>query len=228
MNKRGESMSFKVVEKFISINGEGPLSGQLSVFIRFAGCNLKCSYCDTLWASEKDVSYEQLSAEQIYKYIKNTDIRNVTLTGGEPLMQEGIKDLLELLAKDKKLYVEIETNGSIDINKFSVIKNPPSLTMDYKLPSSFMECNMNIGNFKYLTKNDTVKFVVGDMKDLEKAKNIIDKYELVEKTKPYISPVFGKISLEKIVEFMKCNKMNGVNLQMQLHKIIWDPEKRGV
>jgi 7-carboxy-7-deazaguanine synthase len=221
-------MEFKVVEKFISINGEGPLSGQLAVFVRFAGCNLRCNYCDTLCANEKDVPYEMLNVEEIYEYIKSTNIKNVTLTGGEPLVQQGIMELLELLSRDKDLYVEIETNGSIDINKFSTIKNPPSFTVDYKLPSSSMEHNMNMDNFKYLTKNDTVKFVSGSIEDLEKAKNIIDEYELVEKTRVYISPVFGQISMEKIVEFMQYNKMNEVNLQVQLHKIIWEPNKRGV
>lgn len=221
-------MGFKVVEKFISINGEGPLSGQLAVFVRFAGCNLRCSYCDTLWANEKDVPYRMLSAEEIYEYIKSTNIKNVTLTGGEPLIQKGIMELLELLSKDKDLYVEIETNGSVAINKFFITNNTPSFTVDYKLPSSNVEHNMNMDNFKYLTKNDTVKFVSGSIEDLEIAKNIIDKYRLVEKTRVYISPVFGQISMERIVEFMQYNKMNGVNLQVQLHKIIWDPDKRGV
>ncbi len=221
-------MEFKVVEKFISVNGEGPLSGQLAVFIRFAGCNLNCSYCDTGWANERDVAYELLTAENIYEYIRSTNIRNVTLTGGEPLMQSGVDELLELLSKDKKLSVEIETNGSILIDKFILTYNLPSFTMDYKLPSSNMEHNMVIDNFKYLTKKDTVKFVVGSIEDLKKAKNIIDKYDLVEKTRIYISPVFEKISMDKIVEFMQQNKMNGVNLQIQLHKIIWDPNKRGV
>ncbi len=221
-------MEFKVVEKFISINGEGPLSGQLAVFVRFAGCNLRCSYCDTLWANEKDAPYEMLNVEEIYEYIKSTNIKNVTLTGGEPSIQQGIMELLRVLSRDKDLYVEIETNGSIDINKFATIKNPPSFTLDYKLPSSNMEHNMNMNNFKCLTKKDTVKFVSGSIEDLEKAKNIIDKCELVKRTRVYISPVFGEISMEKIVEFMQHNKMNGVNLQVQLHKIIWDPNKRGV
>lgn len=221
-------VEFKVVEKFISVNGEGPLSGQLVVFIRFAGCNLDCSYCDTTWANSEDVCYDFMTSEDIYKYIKSTDIKNVTLTGGEPLLQEGIIELLELLSEDKSLHVEIETNGSVSLDRFSNIENPPSFTMDYKLPSSNMEDKMNLDNFKYLSDNDTVKFVSGSLVDLQKAKYIIDKHELSDRTKVYISPVFGQIDLEHIVEFMKDNKMNGVNLQMQLHKIIWDPNKRGV
>lgn len=221
-------MEFKVVEKFISINGEGTLAGQLAVFIRFAGCNLNCSYCDTTWANKNDVPYELMTSEDIYEYIKSTGVRNATLTGGEPLLKEGIIELLEMLSKDKELHVEIETNGSVLLDKFSNIENPPSFTMDYKLPSSNMENEMELDNFKYLTKKDTIKFVSGTMEDLEKAKLIIDKYNLINKTNLYISPVFGKIHMDSIVEFMKDNKMNGINLQIQLHKVIWDPNERGV
>ena len=87
---------------------------------------------------------------------------------------------------------------------------------------------MTLENFKYITKNDTVKFVSGSIEDLDRAKELIDQYELVNKTNVYISSVFGKISLNEIVEFMKNNNMNGVTLQVQLHKIIWDPDKRSV
>ncbi|MBU3091831.1 putative 7-carboxy-7-deazaguanine synthase QueE [Clostridium sp. CF011] len=221
-------MKYKVVEKFISVNGEGPLSGQLVVFIRFAGCNLHCSYCDTTWANNENVRYDFMTPVEIYKYIKSTKIRNITLTGGEPLLQEGIIELLQTLSSDRSLHVEIETNGSVILDEFLSIENPPSFNMDYKLPSSNMEDKMTLNNFKYLSYKDTVKFVSGSMEDLQKAKFIIDKYELTSKTNVYISPVFGQIDLEEIVEFMKYNKMNGVNLQVQLHKIIWDPNKRGV
>jgi len=221
-------VKFKVVEKFTSINGEGPLSGQLVVFIRFAGCNLNCSYCDTTWANSVDAVYDSMTSEDIYKYIKSTELKNVTLTGGEPLLQDGIIELLEILSKDKWLHVEIETNGSVPLNKFKIIENPPSFNMDYKLPISNMEDKMDLNNFINLSYKDTVKFVCGNLKDLQKSKFLIDKYELTNKTNVYISPVFGQIDLEKIVDFMKDNKMNGVNLQIQLHKIIWDPNKRGV
>lgn len=222
-------MNFKVIEKFVSVNGEGRLSGQLAVFIRLAGCNLDCSYCDTTWANEQNVKYESMTAEDIYKYIKSTEVRNITLTGGEPLLQEGILELLELLSSDHELSIEIETNGSIPLEMFNKIKeNPPKFTMDYKLGSSNMEHMMIPENFEYLSKKDTVKFVAGSIEDLDKTKYIINKYNLIEKTNVYISPVFGKIHMEEIVEFMKNNKMNGVTLQMQLHKVIWEPEKRGV
>lgn len=223
-------MKYKVVEKFISVNGEGNMAGQLAVFIRFAGCNLKCSYCDTLWANNiEKVEYEELSGEDICSYIKKTGIWNVTLTGGEPLLQEEIYQLLELLAKEDNLRVEIETNGSVELSGFTdILPKRPIFTMDYKLGTSGMEHAMKLTNFEHLQPQDTVKFVVGSMKDLETAKHIVDKYHLTNKCAVHVSPVFGMIEMDTMVEYMKQNKMNGVRLQPQLHKIIWHPSARGV
>lgn len=220
---------YKVIEKFVSINGEGTRAGQLAVFVRFAGCNLNCSYCDTRYANDKDVKFELMTANEIYNYIKSTKVKNVTLTGGEPLMQPDVIDLLQVLREDLELSVEIETNGSIPLNKFrTIISNRPKFTMDYKLGSSKMEDRMFVENFDYLSREDTVKFVVGSIDDLQRAKEIIEKYCLTKKANVYLSPVFGSIEVNEIVEFMKDNTMNNVNLQLQLHKIIWAPEARGV
>ncbi|GAA0746864.1 putative 7-carboxy-7-deazaguanine synthase QueE [Clostridium oceanicum] len=221
-------MNFKVVEKFVSINGEGNLSGELAVFIRFKGCNLDCSYCDTKWANDKSAEYEVMTSNQIYDFIKETKVKNVTLTGGEPLLQKGIDDLLKLLSSDENLSLEIETNGSVNLKEFKSIKDSIKFTMDYKLPSSNMEDKMDLSNFDYLNRNDVVKFVVGSIEDLDKTKKIIDKYNLTFKTNVYISPVFEKIELNKIVDYMKDNNMNKVKFQIQIHKIIWSKDKRGV
>lgn len=218
---------YKVVEKFISINGEGTKAGQLAVFIRFQGCNLNCSYCDTTWANEAKASYEWMTEKEIITYIVKEKIQNVTLTGGEPLLQKDIKVLLEGLAKEQ-LWVEIETNGSVDITPFFTIENRPALTMDYKLPSSGMEEFMCEKNFTLLQKKDTVKFVSGSREDLEKAKEIIERYELTKRCHVYLSPVFGQIEPADIVEYMKEHNMNGVNLQLQMHKFIWEPNRKGV
>lgn len=219
---------YKVVEKFLSINGEGRRAGQLATFVRFKGCNLNCEYCDTKWANAKDASYTEMSAEEIYQYIKSTGSKNCTLTGGEPLLQENIRELLELLSEDRELRVEIETNGSVDLRPFADIDNPPSFTMDYKLAGSGMEETMFLQNFDILTEKDTVKFVVSSVKDLEKSKDIIEKYNLTKKCGVYLSPVFGKIEPVTMVEFLINNKMNDVNIQLQLHKIIWSPDTKGV
>lgn len=220
--------NFKVVEIFESINGEGRKAGQLAIFVRLQKCNLHCSYCDTMWANGDDAPYTLMSEDEIYDRIIESGINNITLTGGEPLLHENVETLLKKIGENPKLSLEIETNGSIPLEKFSKLKNPPSFTMDYKLPSSKMEGTMCLDNFKYLEAKDTVKFVAGTIEDLRKAKEIIKKYNLIGKCAVYFSPVFGSIDPVEIVEFMKENKLNGVNLQLQLHKFIWDPESKGV
>lgn len=221
-------INYKVVEIFESINGEGKKAGQLALFIRFQKCNLNCSYCDTKWANSDDSPYTLMNLEELYKKVVESGIKNVTITGGEPLLQENIEIFLKKLAENPEINVEIETNGSINLKRFGEIKNAPSFTMDYKLPKSNMEKFMDLENFKYLKEKDTVKFVVSDIDDLERAREIIEKYSLVKKCAVYISPVFGEIELPSIVDFIKKYKMNGVNMQLQIHKIIWDPETKGV
>lgn len=222
-------MEYKVVEKFTSINGEGVRAGQLAVFIRFKGCDLNCSYCDTKWANEQDAPFTVMSEDDICKYIDGTGIKNVTLTGGEPLIQPNIETLISKLCESGKHVVEIETNGAADIAP--VVKNAKknlTLTMDYKLPSSGMERFMNLRNFEYLRGCDTVKFVSGTKEDLLRAAEIIKKYDLTNRCAVYLSPVFGGIAPAEMVEFMLKRNLNNVNLQLQLHKYIWDPNKRGV
>lgn len=221
-------MNYNIAEKFVSINGEGVLAGQAAVFIRFCGCNLECEYCDTKWANTLLRPMEILNESEILDYIKSTGIKNVTLTGGEPLIQEGIEILIKTLAAEKNIHVEIETNGSVDISQFFSIENRPSFTVDYKLPGSGMESYMSMLNFSRVTSIDTVKFVVSDENDLIKANKIINKFGLQGKCRVFISPVFGKIEPVQLVEFLIKNKMNDVNIQLQLHKIIWNPDKRGV
>ena len=191
----------KVVEKFTSINGEGTRAGELAVFVRFKGCNLRCSYCDTMWANEPDCPYEEETPEEILNYVLGTGIRNVTLTGGEPLLQKDIRELIHLLLQ-AGLQVEIETNGAVDLSAFC--EERPVFTMDYKLPSS------------------------GSQEDLLKALDVIQTYDLTNRCHVYLSPVFGSIEPVQIVEFMLKHRLNGVRLQIQMHKVIWDPNERGV
>ncbi|MGN0634212.1 MAG: putative 7-carboxy-7-deazaguanine synthase QueE [Oscillospiraceae bacterium] len=217
---------FNVAEKFVSINGEGSRAGQLAVFIRLAGCNLACPYCDTKWAKRFDYEGELLSAQDIFEYIISTGVTNVTLTGGEPLLHDGIEILIGKLVKSG-LWVEVETNGSVAL-KPTDKGSRPHFTMDYKLPSSGMEDKMLLSNFDILESGDVVKFVCSDVADLERAYEIINKYELTKRRKVYFSCVFGKLAPAEAVEFMKRKKLNGVNFQLQMHKFIWDPDKKGV
>ena len=215
----------EVVERFVSINGEGAHAGELAAFIRFKGCNLCCSYCDTSWANEPDAKASPTSVEELVRWVKAVNVRNVTLTGGEPLLQ---KDIEPLVAALKDCRVEIETNGSVPFSRLAEIEHRPVFTMDYKLPGSGMENHMNTANFALLNSHDSVKFVVGSEEDLNRAAEIIDRFKLIDRCHVYFSPVFGKIEPARIVEFMTERNLNGVRIQLQLHKFIWSPEKRGV
>lgn len=219
---------FKVAEIFTSINGEGMRAGELAVFIRLQGCNLRCGYCDTMWANEAGAPCKWMTTEEILQKVKSEEIRNITLTGGEPLDRPDIGELIENITSDPWLRLEIETNGSISLKPFTAFSNPPVFTLDYKLPGSGMEAAMDLENFKWLKRQDTVKFVVSDRKDLARAKEIIGKYELARRCHVILSPVFGSIDPEEMVDFMKEQKMNDIKMQIQMHKVIWDPEQRGV
>ena len=216
-----------VVERFVSINGEGAHAGELAAFIRFKGCNLGCSYCDTKWANSQGAVGIEFSADSLADWVDSKRVKNVTLTGGEPLLQEDIEVLITKLLS-MGLRVEIETNGSLPLDSYIGAGARPAFTMDYKLPSSNMESAMRRDNFKLLCEHDTVKFVAGTIDDLERAREIIEDYKLCGRCHVYLSPVFGKIRPSEIVDYMIEHEMNDVRLQLQLHKFIWSPAARGV
>ena len=216
-----------VVERFVSINGEGAHAGELAAFIRFKGCNLGCSYCDTKWANSQGAVGIEYTADSLVDWVERKRVKNVTLTGGEPLLQDDI-DVLIIKLLSMGLRVEIETNGSLPLNRFIGVGARPAFTMDYKLPSSNMESAMRRDNFMLLGEHDTVKFVAGSIDDLERAREIIEDHKLCGRCHVYLSPVFGKIRPSEMVDYMIEHEMNGVRLQLQLHKFIWSPEKRGV
>lgn len=206
----------KVNEIFFSVEGEGKRAGQLAAFIRLSGCNLRCSYCDTRYAFYDG---REMTAAEIADAVKN--FRNVTLTGGEPLLQD-CHELLHLLRSHD---VNIETNGSIALAEYL---NYPNVffTMDFKCQSSGATTEMNHDNLKLLREEDVLKFVVGNERDLEQAREICAAFK--PKASVYISPVFGEIEPLQIVDFMKRRHAEDWRLQVQLHKIIWSPDERGV
>jgi 7-carboxy-7-deazaguanine synthase len=212
-------MDYKVTEIFGSINGEGPRAGRLALFVRFYGCNLNCSYCDTKRIN--DGRFTIKSGVEICEAVERSGLNLVTITGGEPLIRPGMSKLLRMLAENPRIVVEIETNGSVDISEVTALKNrPPSLTMDYKLPSSGMEEFMIADNLRRLRSGDVVKFVAGTKEDLLRAEALIRQENLTDKCGVHISPVYGKIDPREIVEFMKEKRLNGVTLQPQIHKLI--------
>lgn len=218
----------KVAEKFISINGEGRKQGELAAFIRLYGCNLRCSYCDTAWAWEAAADADLQTPADLYDWVKQSGVSNVTLTGGEPLLHPGVDELLRLLGADKSLSVEVETNGSVDLSPFAALPNRPAFTVDYKLPGSGMEAQMHLPSLALLDKRDVVKFVCADMADLQRACRIMREHALIGRVGVYLSPVFGSIDPAEMVAFMQEKRLNGVRLQLQMHKFIWPPDKRGV
>ena len=212
---------YKVAELFESINGEGPFAGQLAVFVRFKGCNLSCTYCDTAWANEPEAFCRMMTELEIYQAVKETGIKNVTLTGGEPLIQPDILTLVALLLKDGNLRIEIETNGSVNLREMKQLSPLLSFTMDYKLPASGMEKGMFPANFHLLTENDTVKFVAGSKKDLLRAKEIIEQYDLTNKCRVYISTVFSSLDLKELLQLQKDKRLNGETGQPYPDNIRW-------
>lgn len=222
--------TFSVIESFISIDGEGPMAGALAIFVRFKGCHLRCKWCDTVYAWEEGAISQEKTAQEIYAMIKASGVNHVTLTGGEPLQQEGIGDLLKLLSEDKCLTTHIETNGAIDIAPFKAAYGEENIhyIVDYKLAGSGMSRYMLLKNLETVTQQDAYKFVIAEEADLQQAYQVIKAYQLEERCQVYLSPVITLIEPRKIVDFMKEKVLNKVKCQLQLHKLIWSDTTRGV
>lgn len=221
-----ENRGYKVNEIFLSIDGEGVRTGLPTVFIRLYGCNLKCSYCDTRYSCENS-EYKLMSLMDIIEQVLSYGVPRVTLTGGEPLIHDGVKDLINSLVVNG-IEVNIETNGAVDLDDFWEYKYNSKVifTMDYKCASSGMEDKMKLWNLKLLQPKDVIKFVVSNYNELEKMEYILEESEC--KAQPYVSPVFGAIEPKELVEYVLDNNLNNVTVQVQLHKIIWNPNMRGV
>lgn len=238
------SRVFPVAEHFVSINGEGSRAGRLAAFIRMAGCNLACSWCDTSWANEDSCQYESLNVDQLVSWVASSGVSCVTLTGGEPTLQPGLANLIDSLARSDewgrqgKRVIEIETNGSVDLSGFDQLRKSLAselprtttiaFTVDCKMPSSGMFLEMLDSNYNLLCEDDVVKFVVASSDDLQTALERIDEFDLCERCEVFFSPVFSCIEPSEIVAFMQEHALYQVRLQLQLHKIIWPNVEKGV
>lgn len=215
----------KVVEIFKSIEGEGKRAGLPCTFIRLFGCNLRCRYCDTKygWSSEYADDAKEMSIEQIVEEAVKIGVPHITITGGEPLIHDDLFLLLSELAK-RNFWVNVETNGTM----LPKCHTSPNIfyTMDYKTNASGMSDKMNMEAIQTLQSKDVLKFVVGSIEDCKQAKDIIDRIR--PEASIYFSPVFGEIKPKEIVEFLLSNEMYTCHVQMQLHKIIWPADMRGV
>lgn len=217
----------RVVEIFKSIEGEGKRAGLPCTFVRFFGCNLRCNYCDTPygWDSKYEDEATEMSVDEIATAVFALGCPAVTLTGGEPLLQprEEFLDLITALSK-KKYIINIESNGSLRLTCHSL----PTVfyTLDYKTGSSGMTDKMNIKALQELTDKDVLKFVVGSLEDCVEAHRVIEQYQPCAQI--YFSPVFGKIQPADIVDYLLEHNLYHCHVQVQLHKVIWDPNRRGV
>ena len=219
-------MTIPIVEIFNSIEGEGVRAGKLCTFIRTAGCNLRCSYCDTTYSHDVS-SATQMTLKEIIDKVEELDCPLVTITGGEPLINPEVTVSLIPWLLEKGFDINIETNGSVDINKVTRHRHDKLMfTVDWKSPSSGMNNHMLTTNPTTMKPKDVLKFVVGSQEDLEEMLRVIQDKLIVAQI--FVSPVFGQIELSDIVDFLKQHKLYNVRLQVQLHKIIWDPSERGV
>jgi len=214
-------MKLTVNEIFLSIQGEGTWAGLPCVFIRLTFCDLRCTYCDTQYAFYEG---RKKTIDEILEEALSYNVPLVELTGGEPLLQKGSLELMTRLC-DAQRTVLIETSGAHDI---SPIDPRVHRIMDLKTPGSG-ECARNrFENIPHLTPRDEVKFVMGSREDYEWSKEQVQKYALADRCKAVLfSPIFGRIEPVRIVEWILEDRLP-VRFQLQIHKFIWAPDRRGV
>ena len=216
----------RVTEIFHSIQGESTWAGEPCTFVRLTGCPLRCVWCDTEYAFHGG---EQMSLEEIRERVGTFPAPLVEVTGGEPLAHPGAFRLVEALL-DEGYTVLVETSGAFDVAPLDVRAHK---IMDLKCPGSG-EGHRNLWeNLDHLTEGDEIKFVVKDRTDYEWARAIIRERGLDRRVRDrtlralLISPVWGAIDLQQLAGWILEDGLPA-RFQMQLHKLIWGAEKRGV
>jgi 7-carboxy-7-deazaguanine synthase len=194
--------------------------GQPCVFIRLTYCNLRCTYCDTQYAFFEG---KELSLSEIINRVASYRCKLVEITGGEPLIQENVLSLMKKLC-DQDYKVLLETAGHMDICE---VDKRVKKIMDIKCPSSGEVDKNYWPNISQLTASDEVKFVIGDKKDYAWAKRVIQENKLDHRCNILFSPVFNKVEYKKLAEWILRDHLE-VRMQLQLHKLIWSPDMRGV
>ncbi len=203
----------RITEIFYSLQGESNSIGIPTVFIRLTGCPLRCTYCDTAYAFSGG---EKMTIDDILTEVTRYQSRYVTVTGGEPLLQQGCHELLRHLA-DLEYTVSLETSGAFDIADVDprIIK-----VMDLKTPESGeMERNL-YHNLEYLGARDQVKFVVGSSEDYRWSKEILERYDLTSRCQVLFSPSMGRQDPTQLAEQILADQLP-VRFQVQLHKLLW-------
>ena len=207
-------------EIFFSIQGESSRIGLPCVFVRLTSCDLRCAWCDTVYAFHEGT---EMKIDVIINKVKDYRCKLVEITGGEPLFQDNVHILMKRLC-DENYDVMIETGGHRDING---IDPRVKRIMDIKCPGSMMEKRNRWENIEALTARDEVKFVIADEIDYTWAKEVIKKHNLTARCTVLMSPVFGNIENRTLAEWILRDHLQ-VQFQLQIHKYIWDPATRGV
>ena len=207
-------------EIFHSIQGESSHMGRPCVFIRLTYCNIRCSYCDTEYAFYEG---KEMSIDEIIEVVKGYQCKLVEVTGGEPLFQANVHELLTRLC-DEGYEVLLETGGSLDISK---VDYRVKRILDFKCPSSKMMKKNLWENVNYLKAGDEVKFVIGNREDYEWSKQMIREHRIDERCPILMSVMFGELEPVTLAEWILEDKLS-VRFQLQMHKYIWSPDTRGV
>lgn len=230
--------TLRINEIFHSIQGESTWAGCPCVFVRLTGCHLRCTYCDTAYAFKEGSTQ---SIDDIIAQVKAFNCSLVEITGGEPLLQKNVHELIKRLCDQGKT-VLIETSGACDISAAGGCGPRAIRIVDLKTPGSG-EVNRNMwSNIDHLTSQDEVKFVITDREDYDWAIDVIRRYDLSRRVKAILmsavfeqAPVAGEIegcaalSPRDLAEWMLADQLPAnVRMQTQLHKLIWDPQTRGV
>ncbi len=208
-------------EIFYSIQGESTFAGRPCVFVRLAGCDLRCSWCDTTYAFAEG---RRMSVDDVMEQVDAYGSALVEVTGGEPLLQEDVYPLMEQLL-DGGRTVLLETGGQIDMSRVpgAVIK-----VMDVKCPASGESERVDWGNIDRLGSRDQVKFVIQDRGDYEFARDTVTRHALDRRCAAVLfSPVHGVLNPKSLSEWILEDRLP-VRLQLQIHKHIWGANVRGV
>lgn len=209
-----------VTEIFHSIQGEGTQAGRPCVFVRLAGCPLRCVWCDTAYAFTGGTS---MTIPAILTEVASFGCPLVEVTGGEPLAQPGAVALMEALL-DNGYEVMLETSGAYDL---APVNPRVKRIMDLKAPDSG-EVNRNRwANLDLLTPHDEVKFVLAGRADYEWAREVVAEQRLAARCPVLFSPVHGQLNYQELARWILADRLP-VRFQAQLHKHIWDPATRGV
>lgn len=216
------NQSLRVNEIFHSLQGESTYAGVPCAFIRLAGCNLSCSWCDTRYSLTEPG--RTLDISMILAAIEPYRAPLAEITGGEPLLQSATPSLARALVAEGYT-VLVETNGSQDI---SVLPYPVVRIMDLKAPSSGMSAHNRMGNLAHLRRGDEVKIVLADRMDYEWAKNIILGADYPrEVATTLLSPIQPRLTAAQLAEWMLVDRLPA-RLNLQMHKYIWPDTERGV